>query len=632
MKTSYLYKTIIMLLAGIITASCSGLLDEDPSHIGTADTYFPTPEGFEGGVNACYAQLRTMHNDKALWFQGTDQIRRGSKTYYPEPTFAYDQLNEYSPVAMNAEAAIFSNFWNRAYVGINRCNTVLGLADKIEVDEATKAKRLAEVTTLRALYYYYLVEQFGAIPFPLEPYEELQITAERTPEETIYAQLISDLEACIAVLPAAPDNFGRISKGAAQFLLSKLYLTRGYKSYRQSGDFAAAARHADDLIESGTYELLPEFHRIFMPGNEKNAEIIFSVQWSSDLLLNSGGNNIHSKFGFYVNNYPGCYRSNYYNRQQRVFEETHHAVDCFGVDTVERIGQSYVVPNGTAGLYSPPARFSYKQDKRYNATYARLFMTESTNLNFVKSYGPENEKVWSLYARPNGAHGELTPLVWTGIAEHLNVNYWEGTGRDTAIYIPAPDETEDWPYERRTGVPYAVCVHDDWEQIGVWKKDCMKPFNNKFREPQASYSDNLGMRDMFLFRLGEAYLLAAEAYYQLGNVGEAVNRINTIRRRANGVGVETPSIMDVTASDVDLDFILDERTRELVGEEHRWVELKRTGKLIERVFRYNVWANSEYIPGGPYLKEFHLLRPIPYQWLSLLANEVAQNPGYANED
>jgi hypothetical protein len=632
MKTSYKYKIIIILIAGVVATSCSGLLDEDPSHIGTADTYFPTSTGFEGGVNACYAQLRTMHSEKHIWIQGTDQIHRGTNTYYPEPTHAYDQLNEYSPVAVNAESSTFSNFWNRAYVGVNRCNMVLGMADKIEVDAATKAKRLAEVTTLRALYYYYLVEQFGDIPFPLEPYEELQITAERTPEETVYAQLISDLEACIPILPAEPDNFGRIAKGAAQFLLSKLYLTRGYKSYKQADDFAKAAQHADNLIRSGAFELLPEFHMLFMPGNEKNKEIIFSVQWSSDLLLNSGGNNIHSKFGFYVNNYPGCYRSNYYNRQQRVFEESHHAVDCFGVDTVENIGRSYVVPDGTAGLANPPARFSYKQDKRYNATYARLFMTESTTLDFVKSYGPENEKVWSLYARPDGKHGELTPLVWTGIAEHINVNYWVGTGRDTAIYIPAPDETKDWPYERRIGVPYAVCVHEDWEQINVWKKDCIKPFNSKFRETQSGYNDNLGIRDMFLFRLGEAYLLAAEAYYQLGNVGEAVNRINTIRRRANGVGTDTPSMMDVTASDVNIDFILDERTRELVGEEHRWVELKRTGKLIERVMRYNIWASSEYIPGGPYIRDYHLLRPIPYQWLSLLANEVAQNPGYAKEE
>jgi hypothetical protein len=105
-----------------------------------------------------------------------------------------------------------------------------------------------------------------------------------------------------------------------------------------------------------------------------------------------------------------------------------------------------------------------------------------------------------------------------------------------------------------------------------------------------------------------------------------------IRRRANGVGINTPLMMDVTASDVNIDFILDERTRELVGEEHRWVELKRTGKLIERVMRYNIWASSEYIPGRPYLREYHLLRPIPYQWLSLLDNEVAKNPGYAKEE
>jgi hypothetical protein len=89
--------------------------------------------------------------------------------------------------------------------------------------------------------------------------------------------------------------------------------------------------------------------------------------------------------------------------------------------------------------------------------------------------------------------------------------------------------------------------------------------------------------------------------------------------------------MDITIADVDIDFILDERTRELAGEELRWNELKRTRKLIERTLRYNWWANSPYIPGGKaYLSEHHYLRPLPYSWWSLLSNkeEVQQNPGY----
>ena len=95
--------------------------------------------------------------------------------------------------------------------------------------------------------------------------------------------------------------------------------------------------------------------------------------------------------------------------------------------------------------------------------------------------------------------------------------------------------------------------------------------------------------------------------------------------------VTSSSPMDILPEDVSIDFILDERTRELAGEELRWVELKRTGKLVERVKKYNLYAGSDWTPiGKPYIEEYHTLRPIPYAWWSLLSNkeEVAQNPGY----
>jgi|GEM_PF-137525 len=622
----------LMLIFVGCSWACTDLLDEDPSHIGTAETYFPTIDGFNGGVNACYAQLRPMHNDKTIWLIGTDQFQRSG---FPNDRTSFNNYNEYSPSALHAETGTFKSFWDRAYIGINRCNTVIGLADKIEVDAQTKNKRLAEVKALRALYYFYLVEQFGDVPFPLEPYEELQITAERVPESVIYEQLISDLKECL-ILPEAPDQFGRVTKGAVQFLLAKLYLTRGYKSYKQNDDFINAAKYSDELINSGAFRLLPEFHKIFVPGNEKNDEIIFSVQWCNDPILNmlnegsTIGNNIHSKFGIPYDHYSGGIRSSYYNRQQRTFCETYHTMDCFGVDTVNNIGKSFVVPNQFDALADPPSELSYKQDKRYNATFLRLYMAERTILNFKKSYGTETAKSWNIFAKTDGKHNEETLLRYTEKEEHINTNYWIGTGKDTCLYIPAPDEIKFWTEEMRNSVPYAVCNHEHWNRNDIWR-DVAQPVVFKFWEAQTTYDDNKGVRDMFLFRLGEAYLIAAEAHFKAGDMGKAVERVNTIRRRANGVDITTPSIMDISAADLDIDFILDERTRELVGEEHRWVELKRTGKLIERTLKYNIYAGSEYAT-TKYISEYHYLRPLPYSWLSLLRNEVPQNPGYANQN
>jgi len=81
------------------------------------------------------------------------------------------------------------------------------------------------------------------------------------------------------------------------------------------------------------------------------------------------------------------------------------------------------------------------------------------------------------------------------------------------------------------------------------------------------------------------------------------------------------ALMDVTAADLSLDFILDERSRELAVEQMRWFDLVRTGKLVERVLKYNSAAAKS-------IQAFHALRPIPTEQITLTANAFPQNAGY----
>ncbi|WP_187262015.1 RagB/SusD family nutrient uptake outer membrane protein [Pontibacter beigongshangensis] len=129
-------------------------------------------------------------------------------------------------------------------------------------------------------------------------------------------------------------------------------------------------------------------------------------------------------------------------------------------------------------------------------------------------------------------------------------------------------------------------------------------------------------KDFILMRLGETYLLKAEAQFKQGNLAGAAESINMLRERANAPLV--------AASDISLDFILDERARELIGEENRRLTLMRTGKLIDRATRLNT-----NIPGLPAnrqiigLTETHLLLPIPQNEIDLNKDAVIeQNPGY----
>lgn len=128
-------------------------------------------------------------------------------------------------------------------------------------------------------------------------------------------------------------------------------------------------------------------------------------------------------------------------------------------------------------------------------------------------------------------------------------------------------------------------------------------------------------------RLAEMYLIAAEASYKLNKTSpDAAYYINVLRTRA---AVKTPvdhtSQMQVSISDIDLDFLLDERARELAGEHLRWPDLKRTKQLENRLGQGK--QNPDITAFNP---EKHYLRPIPQAELDVLENaeEYGQNPGY----
>jgi starch-binding outer membrane protein, SusD/RagB family len=154
------------------------------------------------------------------------------------------------------------------------------------------------------------------------------------------------------------------------------------------------------------------------------------------------------------------------------------------------------------------------------------------------------------------------------------------------------------------------------------------PTLTKFLDPQrAGVNDQPGSRDLLFFRLAETYLIAAEALMMSGNTAEAATLVNTVRRRAAKTGANATETetnrkaMEINAAQLNIDFLLDERARELLGEGTRWIDLARTGKLVERVKKYNPVAAAN-------IKDFHVLRPIPQQQIDRTEGEFKQNPGY----
>ena len=160
------------------------------------------------------------------------------------------------------------------------------------MSENAVKQRLAEVRFLRAYYYYLLVEQFGDVAIVTDEINSPITEFSRTPEKEVYSFILSAGPSRWFCVPSKQDEYGRATQGAAKHLMALVYLTRGYKSYAESNDFSRAASLADEVINGGQYALQPTFTDVFATGNEKNSEIIFSVQYDGSSLGNWRNNNL----------------------------------------------------------------------------------------------------------------------------------------------------------------------------------------------------------------------------------------------------------------------------------------------------------------------------------------------------
>src|SRR5690554_803970 len=306
------YRISITCFLFIATFACSSLLDEDMVSERTTDNYYVDEQGFDDLVKSAYGALRNIHKQRDLVLLGTDIFTQNGD---PEIGGLFG-LNEYSPQGLNAQMGASDSYWKLLYSAIGITNTAIERAPAVDMNESTKSLRIAEVRFLRALYYFYLVQQFGDLPLMLNEVTEIITTAERSPESEVYQQIIGDLKEAVEALPTSQSDYGRITKGAAQHLLSKVYLTRGYRDFAETTDFQMAAELAEAVINSNEYRMLDSFGDVFRQGNERNDEIIFAVQYSNNTVVNGSGSNAHSIFGSGVDDLEGMDRNSVYNRQQ----------------------------------------------------------------------------------------------------------------------------------------------------------------------------------------------------------------------------------------------------------------------------------------------------------------------------
>ena len=166
---------------------------------------------------------------------------------------------------------IRDSIWSWMYAGVNRANYIMEFQDK--TDFPGKNEVLAQARFLRSYYYFELVKWFGPVPFKIDERIQFgdQFDLDRTPVSEIYAQLELDLIYAAENLPSTQVEQGRITKGAAQALLGKIYL---YQNKFQE------AANAFDQVIAGPYDLVTDYASIFEQEGENNIESVFEVQYS----------------------------------------------------------------------------------------------------------------------------------------------------------------------------------------------------------------------------------------------------------------------------------------------------------------------------------------------------------------
>ena len=189
-----------------------------------------------------------------------------------------------------------------------------------------------------------------------------------------------------------------------------------------------------------------------------------------------------------------------------------------------------------------------------------------------------------------------------------NVDAWRAAlpSRADAVVIELLPEGKNY-----NGV---VTSYESKMEEDIFGLPCFRKFDDT-ENGKAVFSTTSSMRDIYLARLAETNLIAAEACIKSDNLSEALKYVNIVRTRANA----TPA----KESEMSIDYILNERARELAGENHRWADLARTGKLAEYVEEYN-----PDISEGQITEKFYL-RPIPLSAIELNpALKGHQNEGW----
>lgn len=591
-KIKLLYIGVISLITGL--NSCS--LDEYNPSGTNKDIISSTEKGFLTIVNSSYynwgAQFYGREDIMFLGEGGTDLWYMGQRGTYADQLMAYNKLA--------ASTGQIRNTWLRLYEIVNYCNMGLDRIENVEfADPITKENKEGELRFNRAYAYWMICEFWGDATLRLHETTGFEEYAYRSSRKDFYDLIITDLERAKKILPITQSEIGRADMKAAYGLLARTALTRAsYLEYFENNMTEAEKYYkiaydaAEYLIENRVSlgcDLYSSYEEVFDPANNKvNKEAVWTVTHSTLTNLNPQNKNPNRLFMWYNPKYtslcgmPGVEVLEYGRDNNNRMMPTKYLLNLFNEDI----------------------------DSRYYASFREAYVIpiKDANGKTVKTYTWEENDA-KIFGKDFATF----------------INKVEINPGDTALFYTKKAVADK--LTRRYGVKD---INDLYNPDGTISTETNNnryyPALTKFRDPDRLANSQVGTKNVIVMRLSEIYLISAEAAFKLDDKAKAKERINDIRRRA---AVKTPvdktNDMLIEESDLSLDFILDERARELCGEHLRWFDLKRTKQLEHRL---GVGKQN------PDITEFdlkkHYVRPIPQTELDGMRNkdEYGQNPYY----
>ena len=627
-------------LALFLTASCSDILDEQPRS-SYDPTFFKTEKGVEGGVTSMYAHLRYIYGQAYYYnscLTGTDEATWG---WSADGNFKDADLSGVGN--LTATTCRSDALWGTAFSNINTANGVIENGAEVGVNESL----VSEARFFRAFDYFLLVQTFGGVPLDLGSGElKFNITPSRTsvrntvPE--VYTKAIfPDLLTAIENLPANPRVTGGVTKTVARLYLAKAYLTYAWwlknpnniptypECQRTDPDghdaawyFQQAYDVAVTAIENpGPFGLQESFWMVNAGPNDRNMEILLYADhtqedeyYNGGSLSYGGGGDPDNFAGWMMNwNYTDARSADNQAVINRIAEQ------CYG--------RPWTRMAPPLGVFTKT--FADKvNDSRYDGTFTTVYRGNWSTAG----------QNWESVTNANGMKVKEREPIFSFVFQDMDKIDYAGEGSKSNLGAGTLPGRPDWVLGLDAVGRYVY--------PGLWKLGPYRTDNGSGAgQPNAGST-----RPYNIAKFSELYLVAAEAAVEgaATQAGKSVrDLVNVLRARAGRWTYSNAEYKEVdrdfsaemtaaTPATIDINYILDERSREFYGEGYRWFDLVRTQK-------WNEYADSYVICGGKgdhnpqtysrTIEAFHYLRPIPQGQLDGMEmteeeKDAYQNPGY----